>query len=248
MRWTALTPAFALLVTAACGNAAEEGRKAARAEAAIEKQREAAAIKPVDKIKAPVPQGTRVPCEQLIAPDEYTTALGETEPLTVRDSTGTMIDSTASCTLIRGGARPDAKAQEKIIKKQGRLGTIPGDPLCIVTLYCWVVEDAEKFKERCRTSPDKPGTRVGDDGATGGWACKETLPQGEFDVDSYRFLDEDSKCLIQVGGGASVTDNDLIATCARTARATINGDHIKPGAPARYSTTPPAGDDTAATP
>ena len=37
-----------------------------------------------------------------------------------------------------------------------------------------------------------------------------------------------------------MTDNDLVATCARTARQTIGGDHIKPGAAARYSVEPPA--------
>ena len=37
------------------------------------------------------------------------------DPLTVRDSTGSMLDATSSCSLIRGGVRPDAKAQDKIV-------------------------------------------------------------------------------------------------------------------------------------
>ena len=246
MRLAALAPAFALLVTAACSNAAEEGRAEAKREAAQARASEQKAAKPVEKIKPPVPQGTRLPCTQLIDPEAFTSALGETDPLTVRETTGTMVDSTASCALIRGGERPDAKAQEKLIKKNGRLGTIPGDAVCIVTLYCWVVEDSEKFKERCRPAPDKPGMRSGDESTTGGWACKETLPQGTFDVDSYKFLDEDTKCLVQVGGGPSMTDNDLIASCARTARASIGAEHIKDGAPARYSTEPAAPEGGAA--
>ncbi len=239
MRWSVLLPTAALSLITAC-NAAEKGRAEARSEAAAEAKKAAALVKPVEKVKATVPQGVQVPCTQLIDPAAFTTALGETEPLTVRDSTGTMLDSTASCTLIRGGARPDAKAQQKIIEKTGRLGTIPGDPVCVVTLYCWVVEDTEKFKERCRTAPDQPGTKLGDDSATGGWACRETLPQGTFDVDTFRFLDTDTKCLFQIGGGPSMTDNDLVATCARTARESIAPEHFKPGATARYSVDAPA--------
>lgn len=233
MRWPVVLSACLILQTAC--DAAERGRAAAKAEAEAERKKLAAEIKPVDRIKPPVPQGARLPCTQLIDPAAFTAALGELEPLTVRDATGTMIDSTASCTLVRGGERPDAKAQEALIKKNGRLGTLPGDPECTVTLYCWVVEDAEKFKERCRTSPEKPGAKTPDETATGGWACRETFPQGAFDVDAFKFLDADTKCLFQVNGGPSVTDNDRIATCARTARETIGAEHLQPGAPPRYT-------------
>lgn len=237
MRGIALCAASVLSLIA-CSNAAEEGRKEAQREAAQENEKAKAQMKTVEKVKPPVAQGVKLPCNQLIDPAAFTSALEETEPLTVRDSTGTMVDSTASCVLVRGGERPDAKEQEKIIKKNGRLGTIPGDPLCIVTLYCWVVEEPEKFKEHCKTPADQPGTKVVDEASTGGVACKETLPQGSFDVDSYKFMDEDTKCLIQVNGGPSMTDNDVIATCARTARQTIGPDHIKQGAPPRYSDAP----------
>jgi hypothetical protein len=242
MRWYVVFFAcFTLFTWLQTGcDAAERGRAAAKAEADAERQKAAAQIKPVNRIKAAVAKGTRVPCTQLIDPSAFTTALGETEPLTVRDSTGTMLDATASCTLIRGGERPDTKAQEAIIKKTGRLGTLPGDPECVVTLYCWVVEDAEKFKDRCVTSPGASGTKTADDSATGAWACRETFPQGAFDVDSFKFLDADTKCLFQINGGPSVTDNDRIATCARIARETISAEHLGPGAAARYVIEPPA--------
>lgn len=233
-----------LLAAAACSNAAEEGRAAAKREAEAEDKLKAASVKPVDKIKPPVPQGTRLPCSQIIDPTAFQGALEETEPLTVRDSTGGYVDSTVSCTLVRGGERPDAKEQEKIIKKTGRLGTIPGDPLCVVTMYCWVIEEEAKFRERCKTGPNS--ILSPDEGTTGGFACKRTLPQGAFDVDSYKFFDTDTKCLFEVGGGPSMTDNDKIATCARVARESISPEHIAPGAPARYSDAPPA--DAPATP
>ncbi len=226
---------LALLALVGC-DAAEKGRAEAKREAEIEDRKKAASIKPVDKIKTPVPQGTKLPCSQVIDPTAFQGALEETEPLTVRDSTGGYIDSTVSCTLVRGGARPDAKAQAKIIKDTGRLGTLPGDPLCVVTMYCWVIDEEAKLRDRCKSGPNSLLSH--DESTTGGFACKRTLPQGEFDIDSFKFVDNDTKCLFEVGGGPSMTDNDKIATCARVARESIGSEHIQPGAPARYSEEP----------
>jgi hypothetical protein len=241
MRKTGIAIAMMLM---ACGNAAERGRAEAKKEAEAEDRKKAASVKPVDKIKPPVAQGVRLPCTQIVDPTAFQGALEETEPLTVRDSTGGYIDSTVSCTLVRGGERPDAKEQEKIIKKTGRLGTLPGDPLCVVTMYCWVIEEEAKFRDRCKPGPNS--ILSPDESSTGGFACKRTLPQGAFDVDSYKFFDTDTKCLFEVGGGPSMTDNDKIATCARVARESISAEHIAAGAPARYSDAPPA--DPAAPP
>jgi hypothetical protein len=222
-----------LIVLAGACNAEEEGRAAAKREAAAARKEAEAKVKPADRIEVTVPQGKHLPCTQLMDPPAYTAALGEIEPLTVRDATGAMGDATASCSLIRGGKRPDAKEQEKIIKKQGRLGSLPGDEVCNVTLYCWVVDDAAKFSERCKPTPAEPW-KSPDPSATGGFACKETRPQGEFDIDSYKFHDTETRCLFAVRGGPSMTDNELIATCAKTARETIGPDHLKAGASARY--------------
>lgn len=225
----------------ACGNAAEEGRAEAKREAASERKKEQAAVKPADRIEVTVPQGQHRPCSQLIDPPAYTAAMGEVEPLTVREATASMSDATASCSLVRGGKRPDTKEQEKIIKKNGRLGVIPGDEVCNVSLYCWVVDDATKFAERCKAGPnDPPNTMRGpDNDTTGGYACKETRPQGEFDIDSFKFYDSETRCLFAVRGGPSVSDNELIAACTKVARDTINPEHIKSGAPARYELSPP---------
>lgn len=224
-------------VLSACGNPAEEGRAEAKREAAAERKKAEALVKPADRIEVAVPQGKHLPCTQLMDPPAYTAALGELEPLTVRDATGTMGDATASCSLIRGGKRPDAKEQAKIIKTTGRLGTIPGDEVCNVTLYCWVIDDATKFASRCTptaTEPKSPDTT-----STGGFACKETRPQGEFDIDSYKFYDPETRCLFAVRGGASMTDNEIIAGCAKVARTSIKPEHIKAGAAARYEVPPP---------
>ena len=231
----------ALALLGACGNAAEEGRAEAKREAAAERKKAEALVRPADRIEVAVPQGRHLPCTQLMDPPAYTAALGEVEPLTVRDSTGAMGDATTSCSLIRGGERPDAKQQEKIIKKQGRLGSIPGDEVCNVSVYCWVVDDAAKFASRCTATANDPGLAA-DTTSTGGFACKNTKPQGEFDIDSYKFYDAEARCLFAVRGGPSMVDNDFIATCAKVARESIGPEHIKIGAPARYEV-PPAPTD-----
>ena len=60
----------------------------------------------------------------------------------------------------------------------------------------------------------------------GGYACVRVVPTGEADVKLYQFFDEDTKCVIQVRGGASQTDNGTILTCAKTARDKIGPDQI----------------------
>jgi hypothetical protein len=225
-------------VLGAC-DAAEKGRAEARREAAAEREKTKAAMKPAARVEVAVSKGQHRPCSQLMDPPAYTAALGELEPLTVREATGAMTDATASCSLIRGGKRPDEKEQDRIIKKQGRLGSIPGDEVCNVTLYCWVVDDEPRFASRCKPSPAEP-FKSPDSAATGGFACKETRPQGEFDIDSYKFYDAKTRCLFAVRGGPSMTDNDFIATCAKVARESIQPEHIKAGAPARYEIAPPA--------
>ena len=108
---------------------------------------------------------------------------------------------------------------------------LPGDEICNVTLYCWVVEDEAKFRERCKATTTE--MKAPDEGNTGGFACKETRPSGEFDIDSYKFFDTDTKCIIGVRGGPSMSDNDKIAACTRVARESIGPDHIKADAAPR---------------
>ena len=230
----------------ACSNAAEEGRAEARREAAAARAQAEAAVKPADRIEVAVAQGQHRPCTQIMDPPAYTSALGEVEPLTVRDATGAMGNATVSCSLIRGGKPLDEKEQAKLLKKTGRLGSLPGDEICNVSLYCWVVDDEAKFASRCKTAPGENFTRTPDTASTGGFACRETRPQGEFDIDSFKFYEPKTRCQFEVRGGPSMTDNELIANCAKVARETIMPEHIKAGAPARYEVAPPPAEGSAA--
>ena len=56
------------------------------------------------------------------------------------------------------------------------------------------------------------------------------VAQGADDVKRFRFFDPDTKCIIQVRGGPSNVDNDLIGKCAKAAHDLIGPDQIKVGA------------------
>ena len=53
--------------------------------------------------------------------------------------------------------------------------------------------------------------------------------QGVDDVKGFRMFDDDTKCVLQVRGGPSNVDNDLIGKCAKYAHDLIGPDQIKTG-------------------
>jgi hypothetical protein len=210
-----------VLAVSACTNAEEAGRKAAQEKAAEETKREVAATAAV-KVNPPVPGRRKIPCEQLIDPAKFQEALAEIEPMRVRDETQVDMDAAAVCGLLRGGVRPDQKQQGEIIKKNGgRLGTLPGDELCSVTAYCWTIEEDAKFRDRCKTQG------FNGDETMGTWACLQVVAQGADDVNVYKFLDDDTKCVLKVRGGPSMVDNDVILRCAKAARDYIGKPEIE---------------------
>lgn len=208
----------------ACGKSenagAEEARKQAEAELKDKVKNGEAAV----KIKPPVPGQQTIPCEQLIDLPTFQSAMGELEPLTVKDTRKAEPEAASSCGLARGGKRPTEAEQKAILKKEGRLGVMAGDELCNVTAYCWTIEDPERFKLKCKQKKDQ------DDESMGSYACKQVVAVGADDVFVYRFFDADTKCIIQVKGGPSNVDNEAIRKCAIAARDTITPERITPGA------------------
>jgi hypothetical protein len=223
------------LVAGACGkgDAKEEAKREAEA---LEKKAEAP--KPAPKVLPPVPGEANIPCEQLIPdPAVFQTALGETDTLTVKDVTKQDAEAAASCSLVKGGVMLTQKEQEALAKKTNRrMGVLPGDDICNVTAYCWTVENEENFKARCK----QKGNR--EDSSMGNFACVQVVAQGADDVHVYRFLDEDTRCILQVRGGPSNVDNQKILACATTARDSIGKDQIRTDgvAPASPPAEPPA--------
>lgn len=212
-------------VTAAC-KGEEAGMLAAQKEAEAESQRLAKETPAAPKQRAPVSGSRKLDCNQLIDMTAFREALGEKEPMAMRDVSKGNADANASCSLLRGGRSLSPKEQEAIIKRTGKLGVIAGDELCNVSAYCNSVEQEESFKKRCRE------LKLQEDESAGFSACVKIIPHGAVDVKSFRFLDPETKCVIEVRGGPSMVDNDYIAKCAKAARDLIGPDQIAETPPA----------------
>ncbi len=194
-------------------------REAVR-EAEEEAKRMAASESAAPKQRAPVAGSRRIECTQLIDMTSFREALGEKEPLAVRDVGKSAVDANASCSLLRGGRTPTPKEQAAIIKRTGKLGVLPGDELCNITAFCNTIEEEERFKKRCGE------LKMESDESMGSFACVKFKPHGEADVKSFRFLDAETKCVIEVRGGPSMADNDFITKCAQAARDLIGPEQI----------------------
>lgn len=228
-----------LLATAAISSSLFAcGKENAGVEAARE-EAEATLKQKMDKgevpktLKPPVSGETKLDCTKVIDAAAFTTALAEKEPLTISDASKTEKEATAICNLMRGGKPLSAAEQTALTKKEGKLGVLPGDPLCQVTLRCTTIEDPDKYRKKCeeQAAADlkrsmSPFNGVRGDDTMGNFACVQVVPTGAFDAHVFRFFDADTKCIFEVRGGPSNQDNDMVRTCAKTARDTIGPTQI----------------------
>jgi hypothetical protein len=214
---------------AACSKGENAGVEEARKEAeAAQKKKEQEPGGVAKKINPPVPGRAKLSCASVIDAEKFTQALGETVPVTVTESKSEP-EAAASCSLLLGGKRLSDAEQKALLKKNGRLGVMPGDELCNVSTFCWTIEDPDRFVKKCAELKEKI------DSALGFQACILVVATGEDDVNRYRFFDEDTKCIFQVRAGPSEVDNDLIGKCAKAAHDLIGPEQIKPGAAATGS-------------
>ena len=222
------------VVLGACGKGENAGAEEAKKQAEAELKAQVARGESAKKISPPVPGQAKIPCAQLIDTAAFTTALGEPEPISVTDKQKDEPEAAASCSLIRGGVRPTPAEQAALLKKNGRLGVLPGDPICVITAYCWTIEEPERFKTKCAQKKDA------DDESMGSYACRQLVMVGAFDVFTFSFFDADTKCILKAQPGPSNVDNDVIRKCAITARDTIGPAQIAVGGAAPAAPAPPA--------
>jgi hypothetical protein len=206
---------------AGCGKSGEEaGREAARKQAEEEAKQKPTGTTAA-KVTPPVAGGAKLTCAQVIDPAVFQQAIGEAEPLTVKSSA--LTEAAAVCSLVRGGKRPSTAEQTASLKKNARLGVLAGDEICTITLYCYTIEDPDKFRARCKEKKHV------DDESLGFYSCVEVFAEGTADKKHFQFFDSDTKCIFDVRGGPSNVDNDLIGKCAKAAHDLIGPDQIKPG-------------------
>jgi hypothetical protein len=225
------------VLVSSCSNSESEGVEAAKREAAAESKAKAKgdSAAPAKVMATPVPGSAHVPCTQLIDLAAFQTALAEKDPPTLKDITKSDANAAAVCAIARGGKRPSEAEQKAMLKVKPRLGVLAGDDLCIVSAYCWSIEDAERFKASCKTDKGK------DDDTMGSYACVHVFGVGSDDVKGFKFFDEDTHCILQVRGGPSNVSNDSILSCAKTARDTIGPAQIKVDSVAAPAATGSAG-------
>ncbi|HET7501217.1 MAG TPA: hypothetical protein VFK02_09455 [Kofleriaceae bacterium] len=223
------TIAFLVLGLWACGNGENAGAEEARRQAEQEQKTKETRGAPARRLATPVPGQAHVPCAQLIDLAAFQTALGEKDPLSLKEVTRSDAEAAASCSLIRGGKRPSEAEQKAMLKRASRLGVMPGDELCNVTAYCWTIEDAERFRSRCKQRKDR------DDESMGSYACVHISAVGADDVKAFELFDDDTRCVLRIRGGPSNVNNDLIQSCAKAARDTIGPAQIKVDAAAAGS-------------
>lgn len=163
----------------------------------------------VVKVETALPSGTQVACSTLFDAEQLTTLMKEKEPVGIADHSAKSPDTTATCSIRRGGKPPDEKTQEKMFEETARLGVLGGDEVCNVAVFCSVPADTEGFKNRCKTD----GLLAND--TIGTFACVKVTPKGPDDGYTYRFIDPDSKCTVRVMGGPSVVEESQVQTCAK---------------------------------
>jgi hypothetical protein len=222
MRTIAIIVGMALLA-GACGKGNENaGIEEAKKEAEKDLKSKQGTTEVAKKIDPPVPGRAHIPCSQLIDAATFQQTLGEKEAITLEESKSEP-DAAASCSLKRGGKKLSEGEQKAQLKKVGRLGILPGDEICNVSTFCWTIEDPDRFRKKCHDLKEN------DDESLGFYSCVLVVAQGEDDVKRFRFFDNDTKCIIQVRGGPSNVDNDLIGKCAKAAHDLIGPDQIKVG-------------------
>jgi hypothetical protein len=225
MRTTIAICAVVMLGLAGCDKGSKAGVEAAKREQAEELKQKEASGEVAKKIAPPVPGRAKLQCADVIDAAKFTQLLGEPVAVTVAESKSEP-DAAASCSVLRGGKRPTEAEQKAAIKKNGKLGVMAGDELCNISTFCWTIEDPDRFVKKCAEIKEKV------DSSLGFPACILVVATGEDDVNRYRFFDDDTRCIIQVRGGPSNVDNDLIGKCAKGAHDLIGPDQIKVGAAA----------------
>jgi hypothetical protein len=174
-------------------------------------EKQAAPASNIQRVPIAVPYGKQVSCADVIDPALFSKYIGD-QVGEVKDRSKSNSESSLSCALIRAGKPPSSDAQLRKFQREGmKLGVLPGDEYCQVTAYCSLSTDDERFEKKCEEQRDSSNEAVGQ------FACVHTSQRGTKEAYTYRVIDPDSRCILEVMGGPSVTDEPLVQNCTRAA-------------------------------
>ena len=162
------------------------------------------------KIQTPVAVGAKVKCEDCIDLAKFTEGLEQEDPVTLQDQSAKEADPTSICSIRKGGEPPSEAAQAKTFEKNAyKIGVVGGDEYCLAHLYCGYVNSIEDMKRKC----DADGMSDMSD-LMGQPTCVRRTQRAAKWAYKYNLIDADTECVLEVQGGPSVTDQNLVETCA----------------------------------
>ena len=175
------------------------------------------------KLTTAVPYGKHIACDHVLpATAGFTDKLGaEHEIGSIKDKGTSNSSATFVCSIIKAGEPPASPKELKTLEdKYAKLGVLPGDEYCMVSGYCSLANDEETFKRKCDEDSNRPDTMDGQ------FACVRATEKGAEYSYTYKFIEPDTKCTLEVMAGPSVNDESLVRSCALAARDTITKDGV----------------------
>lgn len=189
----------------------------------------------VKRIVTTVPAGAKIACTDLLPDISKFKELVAADIGEVVDRGKSNPSAAASCAFVRAGEAPSSNAQLKKLKSQHtKLGVLPGDVYCQVTLFCSLATDEGDFRKKCKADEKKQAARA-DSNLTfegnmdlGQFSCvrKADRPPSDWSY-TYRTIDSDTRCIVEVIGGPSVVSQDLVQNCMRASLDSIGMANLK---------------------
>jgi|GEM_PF-5307664 len=160
--------------------------------------------------RVPVPYGTRLSCDELLAPGAVGYHMGREvaiEPSDVMDP-----EATARCWVTEDESTAASRRRHTARQQRSR----PSARVCHVTVYCSYIYDEETERNKC--SAAEGATSL----ALGATACRYDSPR------KVDMLDADSQCRVVVHAASNDIDVATLTTCAAAAAAELSPGRLRP--------------------
>jgi hypothetical protein len=181
------------------------------------------------KITTPVPYGKHVACENIFDAAKFA-ELTALDIGRLSDRSASNSEMTSVCAFFRAGEPPKTDAQLRAFQKNDRkLGVIPGDEYCTVSINCSITASPETLKKRCEEDAKTAigMTQYEDNEDLGQYSCvrKTDRPPSDWAF-TYRTVDSDTQCLVEVMGGPSVVSEELVQKCTNAGMQLLTKESI----------------------